>query len=589
MTLTTSLATLETSGLLRLAQAEPELEYLFRHALMQEAAYGSMLKADRRILHRAVGEALEQLYPARREDLAPMLARHFAEAGDDARALNYYTAAGARAARLYANAEAVEHYTQALYLANRSGASEAQIADLYLNRGRALELCGQFDAALRNYDELESRARERGDRARELAALVARTPVFCTPTPKFDPAQGQTLAERTLALARELGDRAAEARVLWNLLLLHYFTGRAREAVPYGEQSLTIARSLHLEEQLAFTLHNLSMAYVSVGQLEQARAARAEALELWRRLDNLNMLAENLYLSGDECYRIGEYDQAIAFCEEADVFARLSNNVWLRLCVLGPLGVVYAERGDMGEAVEILDECARLSAQNGVDIMRAISLASLGWLYAVMGAPGRGLELAHASVAGAESWPPSVRGLVMALLAWSEVVGGNFPQAAAAIQTGYDGLDRDDLSTIAPILLTLAQGELALAVHDFERGITLMDDLIAFCGRLGVKSYLPDALYCKGRALWAVNRSDEAHETLSQARAQAEAIHARRSLWAILIALSQLTAQRGQSAEASDLRRQAKAAIEYVADRCPPDLRASFLNLPAVRDVMRNE
>ena len=57
------LDTLESKGLIRLAAIDPELEYLFRHALVQDAAYESLLKQERRALHRQVGEALEQLYP----------------------------------------------------------------------------------------------------------------------------------------------------------------------------------------------------------------------------------------------------------------------------------------------------------------------------------------------------------------------------------------------------------------------------------------------------------------------------------------------------------------------------------------------
>ena len=64
MTVTTHLTTLEASGLVRLAQTQPELEYLFRHALLQDAAYGSLVRSDRRALHLAVAEAMERLYRA---------------------------------------------------------------------------------------------------------------------------------------------------------------------------------------------------------------------------------------------------------------------------------------------------------------------------------------------------------------------------------------------------------------------------------------------------------------------------------------------------------------------------------------------
>ena len=64
------LNTLEASGLVQVATLEPELEYLFRHALVQDAAYSSLLKQDRRTLHRLAADTLLALYPERRRELA---------------------------------------------------------------------------------------------------------------------------------------------------------------------------------------------------------------------------------------------------------------------------------------------------------------------------------------------------------------------------------------------------------------------------------------------------------------------------------------------------------------------------------------
>src|SRR5262245_18152454 len=114
MTLSANLDTLEISGIIRLLGATPELEYLFRHALVQEATYHTLLRHDRRQLHRAVGDALDRLYPLSGPDLATIVARHFAEAGQPARALRYYVTAGEHAAQRYANAEAAMHYGKAI-------------------------------------------------------------------------------------------------------------------------------------------------------------------------------------------------------------------------------------------------------------------------------------------------------------------------------------------------------------------------------------------------------------------------------------------------------------------------------------------
>src|SRR5690349_5184404 len=84
---------LEQLNLIRLAAAQPELEYTFCHALLQEGAYQSLLRADRRRIHLAAGQALESLAADKPPSagLWLQLARHFAEASDQARAVHYYT------------------------------------------------------------------------------------------------------------------------------------------------------------------------------------------------------------------------------------------------------------------------------------------------------------------------------------------------------------------------------------------------------------------------------------------------------------------------------------------------------------------
>src|SRR4029077_13438875 len=96
MTLTVQLGLLESAGLIGLAAIQPELEYQFRHVLVKDAAYHSLVKGDRRALHRAVAETWESVYADPRTEQAtrplyPLLALHFAEAGDAGRAQRYYT------------------------------------------------------------------------------------------------------------------------------------------------------------------------------------------------------------------------------------------------------------------------------------------------------------------------------------------------------------------------------------------------------------------------------------------------------------------------------------------------------------------
>src|SRR5687768_4491220 len=115
---------LEAKGLIRLAQFQPELEYLFRHALVQDTAYESLLKQERRMLHRLVGDALEQLYPDRHSELAAVLARHFENAGEPEKAIEYLAEAARFAYERNAIVEAYELYTRAEQLLPAPSADE---------------------------------------------------------------------------------------------------------------------------------------------------------------------------------------------------------------------------------------------------------------------------------------------------------------------------------------------------------------------------------------------------------------------------------------------------------------------------------
>ena len=285
------LGQLEQLNLIHLAAVQPELEYIFRHALLQESAYQSLVRADRRRIHRAAGQALEGLFSGQPQSpgLSLQLARHFEEAADDARAIHYYTLAGDAALALYANVEAVAAYTCALAAAERLPADAERSPTavetwqrLFTGRGRALELNSQFDAALANYQAMARRAEMLGNRRLALTAAVATGQLYATATPLFDPPQAERMADAALAEARALGDETTEAKILWNQLNLYRFTQRNPQARISGERSLEIANRLGLQEQAALDLNDLIHVYADLGLWPLAHQAADDAGRLWR-------------------------------------------------------------------------------------------------------------------------------------------------------------------------------------------------------------------------------------------------------------------------------------------------------------------
>jgi ABC-type transport system substrate-binding protein/class 3 adenylate cyclase len=145
-------------------------EYRFRHGLVQEVAYGTLVDSRRRELHRAVGEALETIHRDSPEEVWGLLAHHFAEAAEPERAVTYLMKAGDRARAAYAQDEAIELYRQALGFMGQTG-DEARARETLLRVALAHHLAFDFRAA--------------NDAFGEAFARPAPTPVRLQPTERI--------------------------------------------------------------------------------------------------------------------------------------------------------------------------------------------------------------------------------------------------------------------------------------------------------------------------------------------------------------------------------------------------------------------
>ncbi|MEZ4518795.1 MAG: hypothetical protein R3C44_18920 [Chloroflexota bacterium] len=293
------LQTLVGADLIR-PSALGEGEFTFLHALARDAAYETILLRQRRRYHRRVAEVIEATYPDRLEEEAPRLASHFAEARLWARAIHYYSVAGETAARIYAHAEAIEHFSQAIDLALTAPNTldDDELANLFLRRGRIYELEGRYDVALENYEQLEQLGKERNSLTLELAGVAAQAVIYSTPNFRMDAERGGSQAARVLELAQILDRPDAEARGYWSLLLLHLNADiDINKAISYGERALQISREHDLREMQAYVLNDIGRAYGISGRMDDSVACFEQARALWVELGNEHMLADLLAIS----------------------------------------------------------------------------------------------------------------------------------------------------------------------------------------------------------------------------------------------------------------------------------------------------
>lgn len=563
------LSSLEANGAVTVAGAHPELLYSFRHALLQEAAYGSLLKSERKSLHAAIGTALETAYPERTNELAALLARHFAESGDDDRTLTYSVIAADAAFSRYAVSEAFAHYSRAVEIALDRAYDDDRLVHLFLRLGRARELMDRYDEAVEIYQRLEELGRARNNQELELAGLVAGATALVTPAGRQDIAEAERLATRALDLARLNGDRAAESKSLWNLMLAYNFSGRdPAVAVRYGEDSLAIAHESGDLEQVASTSLDLHWAYLANGQIDRSLQALSEASGIWEQTGDKAMLADSLSSAAGLKLLMGDFEGVIVDAEKARLLSEQSGNLWGQSFSRLFPGYAYLEMGRPGRSITTMQESIKLAEQGNLIPPQVGTRAELGLTLAQLGSTDEGLATARQALEQSDRHSGAFKPWVVACLARVHVLRGEVKEAAAVMDLVDPESAAANLFLPFPIRfpLALAKAEVALAGGDPASALALSQSLVAEVAQLHLKFWIPQALLFQARSMQALGRYDEALGLLEEGRLVAREIGSLWTLRPIVTLLSEIEMRKGNSSKAARLAEEARTLADKIGE-----------------------
>ena len=574
------LSVLQRVELILEAAREPEREYAFRHALTQEAAYRSILRKERTAFHLQVGESLEQLFPERKSEFAPLLAHHFLQA-DDGRGADYSVVAGDEAFRMYALEAADRHYQNALEISDSD-----LLKHVYTRLGRSHELLGEFDEAVDVYRLMAKVGQAQKDGEMELVALTQSASIYATPSPLHSQERARDLSDEAIELAHRVQNHKAEARILWNRSNSEKFAGEAEIAVEYADRSLAIAEEYGLQEQMAFTLNGIGASLMILGELDRSREAVARSHEMWRELDNKPMLADNLQVQAAYAYWVGEFEQVMALAQEAYQMARDIDNLWGQSSALIWLSLAYADAGQFDQALEAQEECLRNSRQMGTLLPQLVVAPSLALTYGSLGAMEPAWENMERALSVDRKQFRNWWSFVLACSARLHLLAGDLPAARKASDQSY--LDFKPLGSIhISDGVLMADAEIALAEGRPDHALERLDELLKITGQTGRRTDVPEGFMFRALSLSAQGEADGARENLRRAREEAEELGAGRILWRILLEQSRLEAAGGDAAKAAELRAEAKEEISGIIDSLgDPDMRQSFKSLPDVKEAL---
>jgi class 3 adenylate cyclase/tetratricopeptide (TPR) repeat protein len=399
-----ALAQLIEAELLYRRGVPPSIIYDFKHALVQDVAYGSLLRPRRQYLHQRIATVLETQFPETAEAKPELLAHHFREAGQPAKALPHALRAGDLAVSRYAYAEARTQFEDALEMTARLGDAEAterarldviiKLAGVALNRV-------QFETDLRRLREAEHAAESLGDQ-RSLCQILYWIGRLNYVVGRFD--LGVDYARRALAIGDDLeaGSAAAVDRLTAapvNLLArLHCLRGEAREAITQAERSVLQMAQLGDRTEQAAVSGVLAFAYGMHGDFTAAFAAAQQGVDLALEVDHLPTIAACWHFLAVVKGWHGDLPEALPAFEEALLAADQGGDVFRRYLAHGWRGEAYLLAGRLGPAERDLSECLALGEEIGTSFHRGAFEAFLARIRLLRRQQDEALELSRHAV-----------------------------------------------------------------------------------------------------------------------------------------------------------------------------------------------
>jgi predicted ATPase len=327
----------------------PHTTYLFKHALVQDVAYESMLRSARRDVHRRIAETLQSCFPERAKDRPELLAYHHERAGDLDPAIDRYEDAAQRAQERSAQHEVVAHLQRAIELRRPSEERpehRRQAGRLHVALGaRLLELRGYGDPEI------------------------------------------ETVYLRAIELCDADADRAVHFRALWGLSVFYQARTRLDEAVRLGRQLVEIA--MRMEDcALALMAHQaLGSPLLWQGRFDASLDSVGRALSLYQPELHQRLSREygedpgvstRVYAS-QALWHLGFPDRALQTIRDGVALAEAGDHPFSLGYALGFLAAIHALRGEHADTAVAAQRTLQLAEQQDLVLWRSMGKFFLAW------------------------------------------------------------------------------------------------------------------------------------------------------------------------------------------------------------------
>jgi tetratricopeptide (TPR) repeat protein len=408
-----ALAQLEQAGLVFHRGEPPEAVYSFKHALMRDAAYESLLKSRRQQLHGQIARALEERFHDVVASEPEIVARHFTEAGLVDPAIDYWLKAGNLALGRSANAEAVQHLQQGIELTQSLAPLPERVRkelDFYLALGPAMAATEGYAApeTLRVFSHARELLGEGGTPTQQMTVLWG---AYLAHSERAEHTAALEISRQYLELAAEhehpgmsaLGNRFT-GQTLWMMgafvdARLHL--EQTLDICAANQETITSYRRFGTDDQVR-ALSFLASTFLLLGYPERSAAAVEQALTRARAMGLafttvllLSHVALLGTLGGDSQGAAAHADEAIAHSIEHSLADYEQRARFIQ-------GALLAQSGDPQHGIELMLNAIAAAESNSARNCRTLYLGHLASAHASLGQPTVALDLLNEAIQTAE-------------------------------------------------------------------------------------------------------------------------------------------------------------------------------------------
>jgi len=498
--------------------------YSFADIIIRDVVHEEVSHLRHKKLHGVVGSALEKAYANKIDEHFGELALHFLESGDKNKALEYFLKAGEKAAKIYANTEAVSYFQSALRLLEEKEGEYREKARVLETLGDIKRLVGEYDLCMKRWNEalllwkqLDEKEKVAGLH-RKMAAILWRD--------IGNTEQARENFEKALRILEAEPENVELAALYAARASMSFFTEDVTKARSWAEKALELAEKLNAFEVIASSYVDLGLVFGATGERKKAVECMEKALKI--ALDNghvdialraYNNLAVELPAEENE-RRLECYEKGLELAKKAGNIEFIS---WFE----GQLATRYFGMGNSGKALTLAEEYDALSRKIGNLFNLSGSTLYLGAFYHVLGEWNKGEQYLNESLSISQKINNTQQiSNSYGFLGWSYYDKGEYAKARECFEKMFEidekiGAKAYQISDYQWVAMNYIE------LGEIDKARTLLDDLRKFAQEKQDKQLIANEDATRAMLLRAEKKWNESIELFEKSLQEYEALGAR--------------------------------------------------------------